>query len=179
MMNDELAKEKAQVVRRLLQHEGRVMLCLDATCQGVEVPRRFSSDPGLMLVINVNMPQPIEIGPAAIESELRFGGMPHYCIIPYHALWSAFNPDSGHGVLWQESIPHIIRQHHGAYPTGPLKPLPDDDNWPETGKEQEAVAAQPDERSGVPTLKVIEGNGDPQPPEHTPGRSRPKLRVVK
>ncbi|MBF0147241.1 MAG: hypothetical protein HQL84_13760 [Magnetococcales bacterium] len=178
-MKDNSSMDKARVVQRLLEHEGRVMLCLDATCQGVEVPRRFASDPGLMLVINVNMPQAIEIGPVAIESELRFGGMPHYCIIPYTALWSAFNPDSGHGVLWQDSIPPIIRQQHGAYPTGPLKPLPDDDQWPLLGKPQKPITGQPDPRSGVPAFKVIEGNSEAPPPEPGPGRSRPKLRVVK
>ncbi|MBF0132934.1 MAG: hypothetical protein HQL75_10165 [Magnetococcales bacterium] len=172
-MSDNFAKEKAQVVQRLLKHEGRVMLCLDATCQGVEVPRRFASDPGLMLVINVNMPQTIEIGPVAIESELRFGGIPHYCIIPYNALWSAFNPDSGHGVLWQEFIPPIIRHQHGPYPTGPLKPLPDDDAWPLPDAAPEPVKA------GVPAFKVIEGNSDIPPPDNNPGRSRPKLRIVK
>lgn len=178
-MKDDATTEKALVVKRLLQHEGRVMLCLDATCDGVEVPRRFASDPGLMLVLNVNMPQPIEIGPAAIESELRFGGIPHYCTIPYHALWGAFNPDSGYGVLWQESIPRAIRQQHGAYPTGPLKPLPDDDQWPKMGQTAETTLNPFESRPGAPTLKVIEGDGDPSPPEPTPGRSRPNLRVVK
>lgn len=178
-MKDDSSIEKAKVVKRLLEHEGRVMLCLDATCQGVEVPRRFSSDPGLMLVINVNMPQAIEIGPVAIESELRFGGIPHYCIIPYNALWSAFNPDSQHGVLWQESLPAIIRQQHGSLPTGPLKPLPDDDDWPLLGKSPGLGLGQTEVRSGAPALKVIEGNGDIPPPEHNPGRVRPKLRVVK
>ncbi|MBF0107623.1 MAG: hypothetical protein HQL76_00400 [Magnetococcales bacterium] len=178
-MKENLAREKARVVQRLLEHEGRVMLCLDATCQGVEVPRRFASDPGLMLVINVNMPQPIEIGPVAIESELRFGGIPHYCIIPYTALWSAFNPDSGHGVLWQESIPPIIRQQHGAYPTGPLKPLPDDDQWPVKGQPQQHASGSSEVSKGGPTLTVIEGSGGTNPPEPGPGRSRPKLRVVK
>ncbi|MBF0437319.1 MAG: hypothetical protein HQL77_18415 [Magnetococcales bacterium] len=178
-MKDDTITEKAMVVKRLLQHEGRVMLCLDATSEGVEVPRRFSSDPGLMLVLNVNMPQPIEIGPAAIESELRFGGIPHYCTIPYHALWSAFNPDSGYGVLWQDSIPRSIRQQHGIYPTGPLKPLPDDDNWPKPGSETGPSPSPVETRPGAPTLKVIEGDGDQPPPAPAPGRSRPNLRVVK
>ncbi|HAT49231.1 MAG TPA: hypothetical protein DCS88_02710 [Alphaproteobacteria bacterium] len=119
------------------------------------------------------MPQTIEIGPVAIESELRFGGIPHYCIIPYNALWSAFNPDSGHGVLWQEFIPPIIRHQHGPYPTGPLKPLPDDDDWPLPDAAPEPVKA------GVPAFKVIEGNSDIPPPDNNPGRSRPKLRIVK
>ncbi|MBF0123913.1 MAG: hypothetical protein HQL60_01095 [Magnetococcales bacterium] len=107
------ALEKADVVRILLDQEGRVMLCLDATCPGVSVPRRFASDHGLRLILNIQMPQPIHIGANAIESELRFGGIPHYCVIPYKALWGAYNPDTSHGVLWQDSMPEdILAQHH-------------------------------------------------------------------
>ncbi|MBF0154459.1 MAG: hypothetical protein HQL64_12025 [Magnetococcales bacterium] len=105
---------KGEVIRALLEREGRVMLCVDATCKGVEVPRRFASDTGLRLVLNAKMPQSIEIGPKAVESELRFGGIPHYCIIPYEALWGAFNPDSGQGMLWSEAMPEAVRRSYFA-----------------------------------------------------------------
>ncbi|MBF0425300.1 MAG: hypothetical protein HQL66_05735 [Magnetococcales bacterium] len=105
---------KGEVIRTLLEREGRVMLCVDATCKGVEVPRRFASDTELRLILNVKMPQPIEIGPRTVESELRFGGIPHYCIIPYEALWGAFNPDSGQGMLWPEAMPEMVRKGYLA-----------------------------------------------------------------
>ncbi|MBF0128086.1 MAG: hypothetical protein HQM02_12865 [Magnetococcales bacterium] len=110
---------KMEVVRILLEKEGRVLLCLDATSRGVDVPRRFAADPGLRLILNRQMPQPIEIGADTIESELRFGGIPHYCVIPYSALWGAFNPDTGHGTLWPNSMPDAIRRNYERYQSLP------------------------------------------------------------
>lgn len=175
-MNSEPTQEKAEVVRLLLLNEGRVMLCLDATREGVEVPRRFSTDPGLMLVINADMPQAIEIGPEAIESELRFGGVPHYCIIPFNALWSAFNPDSGHGVLWRKSLPESIWLQHGTFPTGPLKPLPTDGSWATTPQSEAPMNAAANVHGGIPVFKVIEGAKVPPLGKQ---RTRPNLRLVK
>ncbi|MBF0143641.1 MAG: hypothetical protein HQL57_00035 [Magnetococcales bacterium] len=101
---------KPEVIRALLEQEGRVLLCLDARHSGVLVPRRLKGDAGLRLILNRTMPQPIHIGETAVESELRFGGVPHYCVIPYESLWGAFNPDSGRGTLWPESMPESIRR---------------------------------------------------------------------
>lgn len=152
--------DKAEVVRLLLETEGRVMLCLDATREGVDVPRRFATDPGLMLVLNSKMPQDIEIGMDGIASELRFGGIPHFCIIPYAALWSAFNPDTNHGMLWPESMPASIRRSHGIDQSG-------------TGEEDHIAAGSP-----PPQLRVIEG-GAPKNSLTPPTKGRkPNLRLV-
>ncbi|MBF0447732.1 MAG: hypothetical protein HQL67_05980 [Magnetococcales bacterium] len=103
---------KGDVIRLLLETEGRIMLCLDATYSGVDVPSRFKKDFSLMLILNANMPQPIHIEKESVSSELRFGGIPHYCVIPFDALWCVFNPDSSHGMVWPESMPaEVLRQH--------------------------------------------------------------------
>lgn len=113
--------EKAEVVRFLLEKEGRVMVCLNAGATGVDVPRRFAKDEGLQLILNSNMPQPIDITDVGIESELRFGGFPHYCIIPFEAVWGVYNPDTGHGMFWPEAMtPSVRRNYESAQPPDPL-----------------------------------------------------------
>ncbi|MBF0270905.1 MAG: hypothetical protein HQL98_02355 [Magnetococcales bacterium] len=175
-MTAEHLLQKADVVRLLLETEGRVMLCLDASHPGVAVPRRFSSDNGLRLVLNRNMPQPIDIGPLTIESELRFGGIPHYCVIPYEAVWGVFNPDTRHGMFWSESMPDEIRARHGLEEAAVHLPEP----TPAPGSP--APVAETAKTPSPPrvALRVIEGDGSA---DHPPGsaavkRPRPKLRLV-
>ncbi|MBF0614685.1 MAG: hypothetical protein G8237_05295 [Magnetococcales bacterium] len=167
--------QKAEMVRILLETEGRVMLCLDATVRGVEVPRRFGKDNGLRLILNRNMPQPIEIGVTAIESELRFGGIPHYCVIPYEALWGVFNPDTRHGMFWGDSMPEEIRARHSVEESTLRLP------------EAFVQSAEPAPVVPVPApapapakvaLRVIDGGDGGNVPTESSKRSRPNLRVV-
>ena len=165
-MNETPLPDKASVIRLLLETEGRVMVCLDATRKGVEVPRRFSSDPGLMLVFNSTMPQPIHLQPDAVASELRFGGIPHYCVVPYAAIWSAFNPDTNHGMVWPDSMPESVRHTHEVAHLS-LEGLPAD-AYTEVGFEVEAAhastAAFPaPAKKGPPFLRVIDGDGQGEP----------------
>ncbi|ABK42667.1 hypothetical protein Mmc1_0140 [Magnetococcus marinus MC-1] len=174
---------KPDIIRYLLEQEGRVMLCVDATQERVEVPRRFANDNSLRLVLNRQMPQTIHVGEDALESELRFGGIPHYCIIPYETLWGAFNPDTGHGMLWPDTMPNEVRQNYwlsqalrqeGGFemPEGALKQL-------QKLREEQAAA------SGRPQLQVVPSDGPASPPAHPtdqeppPERRKPTLRLVK
>jgi stringent starvation protein B len=180
---------KAEVVRFLLQDEGRVMLCIDATQSGVEVPRRLLKDQGLRLILNRQMPQRIDIGPETIESELRFSGIPHYCIIPHAALWGAFNPDTGHGLFWPESMPEAIRhnfERHNILEGAAPPEAPDSPSIfarPTGSGKKEPVAGQPPEpQKPRPQLTVIEGEGSesetPKPSNPPRKRDRSHLRLV-
>ncbi|MEO5377868.1 MAG: ClpXP protease specificity-enhancing factor SspB [Magnetococcus sp. DMHC-6] len=166
---------KGEVIRLLLEQEGRVMLHLDATRQGVVVPRRFNRDIGLRLVLNKQMPQPIDIGSSAIKSELRFGGIPHYCILPFLAIWGAVNPDTGHGMFWPESMPLSIRHDYESHlASGSISPpLPSEEK-------SASVEVLPVKRK-KPELHVVETDPlettDSNPPP--PSRPPPKLRLVK
>lgn len=193
---------KPEVIRFLLETEGRVMLCVDATLEGVDVPRRFQRDRELRLVLNVRMPQPIYVQPDHIESELRFGGVPHHCIVPLTAVWGAYNPDTGHGVFWPDSMPDIIRFRYEqaameqgllsmeavfTTPTNPLKegeviPL----HAPIKPPTVPASPSAPPVAQGRPQLRVIEGGPPTEgeesppatPPSRPPRRARPKLKLV-
>ncbi|MBF0178279.1 MAG: hypothetical protein HQL63_15750 [Magnetococcales bacterium] len=180
-MTDNQHISKGEVIRTLLEREGRVMLCVDATCKGVEVPRRFASDTELRLILNVKMPQSIEIGQKSLESELRFGGIPHYCIIPYEALWGAFNPDSGQGMLWPEAMPEAIRKSYLAtrnatddkqeiFPTGLLGAVRPIKEFPaKIGEDR-------------PKLEIVQREPEPGPPpspDKKHATARGHLRLVK
>ncbi|MBF0296156.1 MAG: hypothetical protein HQL96_13285 [Magnetococcales bacterium] len=172
-MSDSPSPGKADVVRLLLESEGRAMLCLDATRSGVMVPRRFAKDIELRLILNRNMPQPIDIGVEAIESELRFGGIPHYCVIPYDAVWGVFNPDTRHGMFWSESMPEEVRARYGLAEVDVSLPVPPVSS-PAPDPVEEPPPVSPRARVG---LQVIEGGGSE---ETAPPRKRPPphLRLV-
>lgn len=177
--------DKARIIRSLLETEGRVMLCLDATQKEVDVPRRFCRDPGLMLVFNNQMPQPIHILPDSIASELRFGGIPHYCVVPFMALWAAFNPDTNRGMIWPDSIPESIADTHSVLQIH-MEEVPLLHAIPE--QEAETITDNDDEdfpedltatKVATPFLRVIEGGGAHSPPPSNTTNRRPNLRLVK
>lgn len=179
--------EKADVIRRLLELEGRVMVCLDATQKGVDVPRRFGHDAGLMLVLNRSMPQPIHIRPDAVVSELRFGGIPHYCVLPYTAIWSVFNPDTNHGMVWPDDMPEHVYDTYAALPLTLDGVLPEQAQYAQMGFEAEEAhppipPTLPDKKS-LPVLTVIDGgqatpsSEHPIPSKATKAR-KPVLRLV-
>ncbi|MBF0357102.1 MAG: hypothetical protein HQL70_00770 [Magnetococcales bacterium] len=156
---------KGVVIKLLLETEGRIMLCLDATYTGVDVPSRFKKDTNLMLILNVNMPNPIDIGVDSVCSELRFGGIPHYCKIPYDAIWSAFNPDTNHGMMWPDSMPEEALKQHGLAPLNELTLPP-------------KIVKKPVKKSKKATpFQVIDGGASAKKTNQKPA-GKPKLKIV-
>jgi stringent starvation protein B len=95
---------KEAVVLELLQ-EGDTMLCLDARCTGVRVPKAHRQNPRLQLVLNLNFPHPIEVTAQGIAANLAFAGRRFGCYVPMQALWAAFNPQTMQGMMWPDSMP--------------------------------------------------------------------------
>ncbi|MBF0370690.1 MAG: hypothetical protein HQL52_14655 [Magnetococcales bacterium] len=172
---------KADVVRLLLENEGRVMLYLNATRSGVEVPRRLMNDQGLRLILNRKMPHPIHVTATGVESELRFGGVPHYCIIPYSALWGALNPDTGHGMYWPDSMPEPIRRNyefsrslqaqHGA--DRPDRAASQESGEPMPQAKPAGASAKATPKAAKPVFQVIDGEGKSPDNGDTPPPARP------
>jgi stringent starvation protein B len=166
-MNKNQQPDKGEVISLLLETEGRIMLCLDATYTGVDVPSRFKNDTNLMLILNSNMPNPIDIGTDSVCSELRFGGIPHFCKIPYDAIWSAFNPDTSHGMMWPDSMPEEVLKQHGLAPLNELI-LP-----PERVKKPVVKSKK------TTPFQVIDGGASAKKAKQKPaGKAKPKLKIV-
>jgi stringent starvation protein B len=147
---------KEAVVLKLLE-EGDAMLCLDARCQGVHVPRQHASNPALRLILNVNFPRPIEVTEEGISASLSFGSRRFACYIPMEALWAAFNPQTMQGRMWPESMPpevvqDIAKQQAGTQDTVPA-PAASSKQAQTPAKTSEATPPQPRQRGHLRVIK--------------------------
>jgi stringent starvation protein B len=97
-------KDKRRVVEDLLA-EGDTMICVDSRYAGVRVPEAHRGKEDLRLVLNLRFRGRISVLHDGIQAELRFGGEPFLCWIPYESLWAAYNPQTGQGTLWPEKTP--------------------------------------------------------------------------
>ncbi|MGE3541680.1 MAG: ClpXP protease specificity-enhancing factor SspB [Candidatus Tectimicrobiota bacterium] len=172
-MKSEAPANKQEVVLKLLA-EGDTMLCLDARHAEARVPPQHATNPALRLILNLNFPQPIEVTAEGISASLSFGGRRFSCYIPMAALWAAFDPQSGQGTMWQESMPEEVKTDLLA-------------RQQQTPTEPPAAAArQPRERlRSVRKAPSGKAAAKPEPPAEpaaeapAPPRQRGHLRIVK
>ncbi|MDQ6950475.1 MAG: hypothetical protein Q9M26_02285 [Mariprofundales bacterium] len=111
--NSELQRaRKAKEVRDYLDRNIRIHLLIDSTRDGVVVPPHLMGDPGLCLLLNVRMPQRIDISPKGVSSVFSFSGQPFGCFVPLDAVWAVYPPGGSldQGVVWPESVPAQVQQ---------------------------------------------------------------------
>ncbi|MFO0692934.1 MAG: ClpXP protease specificity-enhancing factor SspB [Polyangiales bacterium] len=100
---------KKDVARALLLR-GSVFVHLDPRTPGVEVPRRFTSEPQLVLQIGLDLPIPIpdlRVDHDGILATLSFSRTPFTCVVPWEAVFALVGED-GKGMVWPESVPPEI-----------------------------------------------------------------------
>jgi len=102
---------KAKQLREYFNRHGRIYIVVDATRDEVVVPESLSGDPALRLVLNVRMPQPIQIHDDILHSDFSFSGQIFSCRIPMHTIWAAYLPDGDleQGIIWDDSVPEMIK----------------------------------------------------------------------
>ena len=93
-----------------LLEEGDAMVCLDARSKGVSVPPEHKNNHSLNLVLNLNFKRRIEVTEEGVLATLAFGGRPFHCVIPLDAIWAAYDPGSGKGQIWGDSLPPEVMQ---------------------------------------------------------------------
>ncbi len=151
---DDLNKHKRDFLLSLLS-EGDAMVCLDARESDVDVPKTHKNDPSLNLIFNLNFRRPLDIQEEGIFATLAFGGRPHKCVIPFHAVWAIYEPDLNKGQVWEESLPKDINL--AEYALKKSKPKP-----------------------GVPSASPPSPEKPkPRKPESKPKRDRSHLRIIK
>lgn len=98
---------KKDVLLALLE-QSTVRVHLDPRPADVRVPSWFKKQPQLALDIGLNLPVPIrdlDLGEEGVSCTLSFNRSPHFCFVPWSAIFALVDQQSGRGMLWPESVP--------------------------------------------------------------------------
>lgn len=112
-----------------------VFVHLDPRRAGVVVPPVFLKQPQLVLQIGLNMQIPIvdlEVEDAGISCTLSFSRRPHFCRLPWSAIYALIGQEGG-GMVWPEDVP------------------------PEVVAQQRAGTAKKEAPARKPTLRALDG----------------------
>ena len=106
------AVRKAKELRDYFDSKEKIHIVVDATREDVQVPPHLKGDPGLCLLLNVRMPQRIDISKDGVESVFSFSGNPFACHVPIDAIWAAYQPQTSleQGLIWQQDIPPEVQR---------------------------------------------------------------------
>lgn len=90
---------------------------LDPRRPGVIVPLVFAKQPQLVLQIGLNMAIAIpdlEVGETGISCTLSFNRRPHFCRLPWSAIYALIGQEGG-GMVWPEDVPpEVVAQQRSA-----------------------------------------------------------------
>lgn len=174
-----LLPPKKDVAVALLERAS-VFVHLDPRGEDVVVPPWLKKQPQLVLQIGLNMAVKIpdlEVGDEAVCCTLSFSRRPHYCYVPWHAVYALVGED-GRGMVWPEDIPPEVSSQAQPTPTRPtarptLRPVPSE------------TAISEGQKSVSPPQRLISVPPPPAEPADTVSASprspseRPYLRLVK
>ena len=157
-MVDQVLPPKRDVALKLLE-ESSLFIHLDPRAEGVSVPPWFKKQPQLVLQVGLNMAVPIpdlEVTEKGISCTLSFSRQPHWCFMPWEAVFALVG-DDGRGMVWPEDVPaEVARQSdlRGPAPKPAAKKRAPQVAPLASTEEPEAEPAKP---AGPPRLSVIPG----------------------
>jgi stringent starvation protein B len=100
---------KKDVTLALLERS-TVYIHLDPRREGVAVPPWFKNQPQLVLQVGLNMNIPIpdlEVDESGVRCTLSFNRSPHFCSIPWPAVYALVG-DDGRGMVWPDDVPEEV-----------------------------------------------------------------------
>lgn len=175
-----LLPPKKDVALALLERAS-VFVHLDPRGEAVVVPPWLKKQPQLVLQIGLNMAVKIpdlEVGDEAVCCTLSFSRRPHYCYVPWEAVYALVGED-GRGMVWPEDIPPEVSSQAQPTPTKPsvrptLRPVPSD------AAAEVALKSTPSATRGLTPLEAPKGEPKESiaPSQRSPSE-RPYLRLVK
>lgn len=116
---------KKDVALALLERAS-VFVHLDPRKDDVVVPAWLKQQPQLVLQIGLNMAVKIpdlEVQEEAVSCTLSFSRRPHFCYVPWGAVYALVGED-GRGMVWPEDIPaEVAAQTQAANRRGSLRAL--------------------------------------------------------
>ena len=143
---------KREVALALLKTNS-VFVHLDPRHSGVAVPPWFKKQLRLVLQIGLNMAVPIkdlDVGQDALSCTLSFSRRPHYCYIPWKAVFALVN-EEGRGMVWPDDVPPELiadaqRQHEVAHRRATLRAVgskpPPEDSGTNRGRSKSVAGAE-------------------------------------
>ncbi|MEZ4269311.1 MAG: ClpXP protease specificity-enhancing factor SspB [Myxococcota bacterium] len=203
MTGDASKQQKREKMLELLDR-GMVMIHLDPRAPGVIVPAQFRADPVLRLNVAWQFQLPaLEVGEDSVYAVLSFQRQNFGCTLPWDAVFGLTMPDVEHeGMLWPESMPPELDPFFGPSAEQPVTPgggvpvltanrqAPRPQPARALKKASQGPGARPAVRGPARRgFALIQGGGDSEerdedksdatPPEPTPPRQRPSLKIVK
>jgi stringent starvation protein B len=118
---------RKQAVALDLLERTSVFVHLDPRRPGVVVPPGFLKQPQLVLQIGLNMAISIpdlDVADEGISCTLSFNKRPHFCKLPWSAIYALIGEQGG-GMVWPEDVPpEVVSQQRAAAKkeTKPRKP---------------------------------------------------------
>lgn len=108
---------RKQAVALDLLERTSVFVHLDPRRPGVIVPQGFLKQPQLVLQIGLNMAIAIpdlNVGDEGISCTLSFNKRPHFCSLPWSAIYALIGEQGG-GMVWPEDVPpEVVSQQRAA-----------------------------------------------------------------
>jgi len=121
-------------------------LIVDATLEGVQVPRAFVKDGRIVLNVAPSATQAFLIGADAVQFNARFSGVSHHIHVPVDAVLGIYARETGQGMVFTGEG-EGPGEPDGTDPKPPSPDAPTPDDAP-------AAGARPEKR-GRPRLKVV------------------------
>ncbi len=167
-MVDQVLPPKLDVALKLLE-DSSLFIHLDPRRDGVSVPAWFKKQAQLVLQVGLAMAVPIhdlEVAEKGISCTLSFSRQPHWCFMPWSAIFALVG-DDGRGMVWPEDVPSEVARQSDLRGPAPK---------PATRKRAPAVASLDDveaaERldeapkpSGPPRLSLLPGGASAPAPD--------------
>lgn len=147
-----LLPPKKDVTLALLK-QSSIFVHLDPRQKGVRVPEGFKKQPQLVLQLGLNMAVPIpdlDVGEEGIGCTLSFNRTPHYCWIPWQAIFALVG-ENHRGMVWPDDVP----------------------------KEVADQSAQQQRRDAAPKLRAVAPEAKPAPAAEVPSEKPKKKRARK
>ncbi len=138
---------KKEVAIALLE-QSTLFIHLDPRAEPVRVPPWFKKQPQLVLQVGLNMVVPIpdlEVTDEGISCTLSFNRQPHFCWIPWEAVFALVG-DHGRGMVWPEDVPKEVAA--------------------------QAAQQQPKKDTAAPKLRAVSAESTPEP-EAAPEAAKP------
>jgi stringent starvation protein B len=179
-----------------------VFVHLDPRRPGVEVPPQFASQPQLVLQVGLNMQVAIpdlDVDDDGITCTLSFNRRPHFCCLPWAAIYALIGEPGSGGMVWPDDVPPEVvaqqqsraararaprRRHLRAVPgRGEDAAAPQSSpaaavGPPEAGRSEPAAAQASSDASSPATSGDSDSAGAASAPRRAKRQRPPYLRLV-